>query len=471
MGAGVEFLLDEGSEINIMNVNVYNALKSLKRIEIDQEINWSMRDANQGYSKLVGVCKDCRIMIEGIEVSVPVFISEKTEPQVILGRPWERKTRVLKDNRDDGSLWYTIKDPKSGASATFCAAAKEDSRLFPVKKQQSIASSKNSNTGFFIVNKIDAGWKAISTMPIQLNKDRMTEERWEQLIVGNGNLTELEIEYFKNKLRSVGKVFAFDESEIGTLKEEIEPPIKVHTNEAFKTMKNKLVSADVLKAPMYGENSGKFVLTIDGSPVGAGGVLQQFDNKKNLLYPIRFDSYCFNDRERRYSQIKHELYSIMKMLKKMRIRYSFSDGISKVNSIDKGKPYKIVKDSFETKMKKVKDVLSGEDTSCLNEVKGVIKNYFLCEDVLFKRSKFNRIPRKVVLSELEKKKIVSKIHREEGGGHRGRDATYKKISDRYFWYGIQKDVYDYDRRAPYIHNNTYYFWKVWNRPRSNAKRN
>ncbi|PWA00969.1 hypothetical protein BB558_002959, partial [Smittium angustum] len=73
MGAGVEFLLDEGSKINIMNLNVYNALKSLKRVEIDKNVKWSMRDANQGFSELIGVCKDCRITIEGIEVVVPVF--------------------------------------------------------------------------------------------------------------------------------------------------------------------------------------------------------------------------------------------------------------------------------------------------------------------------------------------------------------------------------------------------------------
>ncbi|OMJ20167.1 hypothetical protein AYI70_g4283 [Smittium culicis] len=105
MGAGVEFLLDEGSEINIMNIDVFNALNSLNRVKIDENIKWSMRDANQGFSELKGVCKDCLISINGIEVSVPVFVSNNTEPQVILGRPWERKSRAMKDNREDGTLW------------------------------------------------------------------------------------------------------------------------------------------------------------------------------------------------------------------------------------------------------------------------------------------------------------------------------------------------------------------------------
>ncbi|OMJ12263.1 hypothetical protein AYI70_g9230 [Smittium culicis] len=38
MGAKVEFLLDESSEINIMNIDFYNALHSIKRIKIDEKI-------------------------------------------------------------------------------------------------------------------------------------------------------------------------------------------------------------------------------------------------------------------------------------------------------------------------------------------------------------------------------------------------------------------------------------------------
>ncbi|PWA00989.1 hypothetical protein BB558_002939 [Smittium angustum] len=95
-GAGVEFLLDEGSEINIMNSSVYDALNTLQWIDIDRGIKWIMRDANQGNSKLIGVCKDCKISISGIEVVVPVFVSQNTEPQVILGRPWEQKAQLLK---------------------------------------------------------------------------------------------------------------------------------------------------------------------------------------------------------------------------------------------------------------------------------------------------------------------------------------------------------------------------------------
>ncbi|OMJ17395.1 hypothetical protein AYI69_g7447 [Smittium culicis] len=255
MGAGVEFLLDEGSEINIMNIDVFNALNSLNRVKIDENIKWSMRDANQGFSELKGVCKDCLISINGIEVSVPVFVSNNTEPQVILGRPWERNSRAMKDNREDGTLWYTIKDSETGASTTFCAVGKEDNRAFP----------KNYKKGSFtLVNRIEAGWNAITkteyvtevraqykkigekikpvphTLPkystgtnhktnVPITDEKLIEERINSLKIGNGNLLNTEIEYFKKCLKPLNDVLAFSDDEVGLLKEEFEPPIKAYT--------------------------------------------------------------------------------------------------------------------------------------------------------------------------------------------------------------------------------------------------
>ncbi|OMJ17852.1 Retrovirus-related Pol polyprotein from transposon [Smittium culicis] len=263
-GAGVEFLLDEGSEINIMNIDVFNALRSLNKIEIDSSINWSLRDANQGFSKLNGVCKECKITIEGTTVTVPVFVSENTEPQVILGRPWERKARVLKDNRDDGTLWYTIKDADTGAIAKFCAVGPYDSRSYPDNKNKPFIKNDNNITNFTLVNRIDAGWKAItkteyttevrtrykkanekiksvphalppynsSIQEIIPNKNSLkiiTDEKLAELCIGNDNLLPTEIEYFKTKLKPLRNVFAFNENEIGLLDTTIEDPITVHT--------------------------------------------------------------------------------------------------------------------------------------------------------------------------------------------------------------------------------------------------
>ncbi|OMJ11898.1 Retrovirus-related Pol polyprotein from transposon, partial [Smittium culicis] len=263
-GADVEFLLDEGSEINNMNIDVFNALRSLNKIEIDSSINWSFRDENQGFSKLNGVCKECKITIEGTTVTVPVFVSENTEPQVILGRPWERKARVLKDNRDDGTLWYTIKDADTGAIAKFCAVGPYDSRSYPENKKKPFIKTYHSITNFTLVNRIDTGWKAItkteyttevrtrykkanekikpvphalppynsSIQEIIPNKNSLkiiTDEKLAELCIGNDNLLPTEIEYFKAKLKPLRNVFAFIENKIGLLDTTIEDPITVHT--------------------------------------------------------------------------------------------------------------------------------------------------------------------------------------------------------------------------------------------------
>ncbi|OMJ11132.1 hypothetical protein AYI69_g9960, partial [Smittium culicis] len=119
-GAEVQLLFDEGSEINLMSTGVFQALKSLGRVKLDESINWNLVDANQGSSKMLGVCNDVEIEIYGVAVRVSLFVSDYTKNPVILGRPWDIRSRVLKDNRADVSLWYTIRDEVSDAAATFC---------------------------------------------------------------------------------------------------------------------------------------------------------------------------------------------------------------------------------------------------------------------------------------------------------------------------------------------------------------
>ena len=58
--------------------------------------------------------------VGGIEVNIPFFVMDGVSQEVILGRPWERMTRIKHDNRDDGSCFSTVSD-KYGNSATFCS--------------------------------------------------------------------------------------------------------------------------------------------------------------------------------------------------------------------------------------------------------------------------------------------------------------------------------------------------------------
>ena len=66
--------------------------------------------------------------IGGVEVNVPIFVLEEAAQDLILGRPWERKTRAQYDNRDDGSLYITISTPDDQRKVVFCAVGTTDDR-------------------------------------------------------------------------------------------------------------------------------------------------------------------------------------------------------------------------------------------------------------------------------------------------------------------------------------------------------
>ena len=59
------------------------------------------------------------------------------------------------------------------------------------------------------------------------------------------------------------------------------------------------------------------------------------------------------------------------------------------------------------------------------------RKYFLYEDMLWRQTGDNAIPHQVILDTRHREEIVRQAH--EDSGHRGRDPTYKKILDFYFW--------------------------------------
>ena len=87
---------------------------------------------------------------------------------------------------------------------------------------------------------------------------------------------------------------------------------------AFVRLKQALQNAPVLRAPDYGDPRRPLVLSTDASPEGAGGVLSQKDVNRHR-YCIRFESAKFSNTQRKYSQIKRELYAVYLMVRKLRI--------------------------------------------------------------------------------------------------------------------------------------------------------
>ncbi|OLY78994.1 Retrovirus-related Pol polyprotein from transposon 412, partial [Smittium mucronatum] len=159
---------------------------------------------------------------------------------------------------------------------------------------------------------------------------------------------------------------------------------------------------------------------IDGSPIGAGAVLQQED-KTGARYVCRYESKAFSERERRDPS-----FEINTRVQSVKAQDNFIDPENDV------------------KLKKVYDLLSNNieiNNSRLhrNEIKE-LKNYFLKDEILFRRPLDGRIPRRVIINKGEQNQIIQEIHSGIGGGHRGRDGTMRKIKDRYFWYSMYKDV-------------------------------
>ena len=87
--------------------------------------------------------------------------------------------------------------------------------------------------------------------------------------------------------------------------------------EAMRKLKNALTNAPILRPPKYGDQARPLILATDASPYGSGWMLGQEDENGNR-YACRFGAKTFNDRERRYGQIKRELLAVCHALKQER---------------------------------------------------------------------------------------------------------------------------------------------------------
>ena len=87
--------------------------------------------------------------------------------------------------------------------------------------------------------------------------------------------------------------------------------------EAFQSLKALLASTPVLHAPRFDE---PFVLCVDASDVGIGGVLSQEVNGE--LRPVAYMSQKLLKHQRRYATVEKEAYAIIKGLEKFEVYLS-----------------------------------------------------------------------------------------------------------------------------------------------------
>src|SRR5258705_158259 len=118
-----EMLIDCGSELCLLSKECFDKMD----LPIDLEIGWIIGSATCHKARLYGLCHDVGISVGGIEVNMPFFVMDGLSQEVILGRPWERMTRIKHDNRDDGSCFSKVSD-KQGNLATFCSVPADHER-------------------------------------------------------------------------------------------------------------------------------------------------------------------------------------------------------------------------------------------------------------------------------------------------------------------------------------------------------
>jgi hypothetical protein len=88
------------------------------------------------------------------------------------------------------------------------------------------------------------------------------------------------------------------------------------------------------------------------------------------------------------------------------------------------------------------------------------RKYFIYEKALWRRT--NDLPRKVIIDHSEREELIREAHDESG--HRGRDPTYKKLSDFYFWPNMLAQIALYCRTCHRCQLRSSYHPKVMINP-------
>jgi hypothetical protein len=130
-------LLDGGSELNIMSEDHFRRLS----YPIDGNIQWRINGFDSkieqelderynldGRGQVLGVLHNVPVDVGGVEVKQHIFVISYLPAGLILGRPWERSTRMSYVNEDDGSLTVTIRSPDNSKEVRFVAAPADHER-------------------------------------------------------------------------------------------------------------------------------------------------------------------------------------------------------------------------------------------------------------------------------------------------------------------------------------------------------
>ncbi|GBG76988.1 hypothetical protein CBR_g23319 [Chara braunii] len=106
-GVGMEAIVDDGSESTVCEDKVARRLG----LDIDRSVAMTMISANKLRQPALGVCHKAKVIVAGVEVTVPVFTVENCSLELILGRTWLTHVNATTENKRDGSQTVTINGP------------------------------------------------------------------------------------------------------------------------------------------------------------------------------------------------------------------------------------------------------------------------------------------------------------------------------------------------------------------------
>ena len=98
-GTKMEALLDSGAECVLMQTE----LTLLIGLAIYTDMRVGVKGVNKQRSSFAGICEGAVVNFGGIEISIPIFVYDDLEQQLILRRPYYKKARLEMWDNSDGT--------------------------------------------------------------------------------------------------------------------------------------------------------------------------------------------------------------------------------------------------------------------------------------------------------------------------------------------------------------------------------
>jgi predicted aspartyl protease len=115
----VPALLDSGAEVTVMTADLAWSLG----LPISQSFNVNMSAATGKSKKFIGLCEDVAITVGKITHKVPVWVIDKLEHGLVLGRTYHKAAGLKLEEMDDGSCSATIFTPDRTAMVRWQAVS------------------------------------------------------------------------------------------------------------------------------------------------------------------------------------------------------------------------------------------------------------------------------------------------------------------------------------------------------------